>query len=230
MAKSYYAILGVTSSASPDEIRSAYRRLVKEFHPDHFTGGSEHFLQIQEAYAVLGDNYKRRIYEESLQQPSRRQWRATNPATEPEPLIPKQQPVDMGEIFPIRSFQTFTPSLDEIFDWLWSNFPNLNWPKSGRIQNLTLEIKLTNEQAMRGGNATIMVPSRAICPICQGHGGIGYYECSRCAGEGAISGEVPVAISFPASIGQDHAVIIPLERFGIRNMQLTVLFRSTDDR
>ena len=63
MAKSYFAILGVTSSASPDEIRSAYRRLAKEFHPDHFEGGSERFLEIQEAYSVLGDVYERDKYE-----------------------------------------------------------------------------------------------------------------------------------------------------------------------
>ena len=40
MAKSYFAILGVTSNASPNEIRSAYRQLAKAFHPDHFEGGS----------------------------------------------------------------------------------------------------------------------------------------------------------------------------------------------
>ena len=63
MAKSYFSILGVTSSASPDQIRSAYRRLAKEFHPDHFEGGSERFLEIQEAYSVLGDVYERDKYE-----------------------------------------------------------------------------------------------------------------------------------------------------------------------
>jgi len=74
-----------------------------------------------------------------------------------------------------------------------------------------------------------MVPARAVCPTCHGYGGVGLYECSRCAGEGAISGEVPVSVSFPAGIRQDHAVIISLERFGIMNLQLTVLFRLTDD-
>jgi curved DNA-binding protein CbpA len=40
MAKSYFAILGISSGASPEEVRAAYRRLAKEFHPDHFNGGS----------------------------------------------------------------------------------------------------------------------------------------------------------------------------------------------
>jgi molecular chaperone DnaJ len=43
MANSYFAILGVKSSATADEIRAAYRRLAKEFHPDHFDGGSGTF-------------------------------------------------------------------------------------------------------------------------------------------------------------------------------------------
>jgi DnaJ-class molecular chaperone len=38
MAKSYFAILGISQNATVDEIRSAYRRLAKEFHPDHYTG------------------------------------------------------------------------------------------------------------------------------------------------------------------------------------------------
>ena len=230
MAKSYFAILGVTASASPDEIRAAYVRLAKEFHPDRYTGGSDHFFQIQEAYSVLGDRNRRSEYEKSLRKSSLRTVQMRRAYVEPEPLIPGQQPVDIGDISPVRSFQTFTPSLDEIFDWLWNNFSSLNWPpKSGRIQNLTLEVPLTRDQAMRGGNARVMVPARAVCPTCHGNGGVGFYECSRCAGEGAISGEVPVSVSFPAVLMHDHAVVISLERFGIMNLQLTVLFRLMDE-
>ncbi len=43
MAKSYFAILGISPNATTDEIRSAFRRLAKEFHPDHHTGGSQRF-------------------------------------------------------------------------------------------------------------------------------------------------------------------------------------------
>ncbi len=229
MAKSYFAILGVPSTASADEIRAAYRRLAKEFHPDYFTGGCEPFFQIQEAYSVLGDPYKRTKYEQSLLKSPIKSPGVRRPYPEPEPLIPEQQPHDMGEISLLRSFETFTPSLDEIFDWLWSNFSSLDWPKSGRLQNLTLEVPITMEQAMRGGTTRIMVPARAVCPLCQGYGGVGLYECSRCAGEGAISGDVPVSIAFPAGLRQDHAVVIPLERFGIRNLQLTVVFRLTEN-
>ena len=228
MAKSYFAILGISSGASSDEVRAAYRRLAKEFHPDHFEGGSGPFREIQEAYAVLGDSQKRDRYERCLESAKALRPRRAPAGPAPEPLIPEQRPVDFGEISPVRSFRTYTPSYDEIFDWLWHNFSNMAWPKSGRVQELTLEVPLTRAQALRGGTARVMVPARAMCPACGGAGTVGYYDCSRCSGEGAISGEIPVSISFPAVLTSDHAVVVPLDRFGIRNLHLTVLFRITD--
>jgi molecular chaperone DnaJ len=227
MAKSYFAILGISPNATVDEIRTAYRRLAKEFHPDHYTGSSRRFRDIQEAYAVLGNSRRRREYEKSIRKVLIRTPLKPTPYPEPEPLIPEEGPVDIGEVSPVRSFQSFTPSFDEIFDWLWSNFSDLTEPKSARVQNLTLEVTLTPEQARRGGNARVMVPAQAVCPACRGHGGVGFYECSRCAGEGAISGEMPVSVSFPPGLTEDHAVMIPLDRFGIPNTHLTVLFRPT---
>jgi len=227
MAKSYFAILGISSNATADEIRSAYRRLAKEFHPDRYTGDSDTFREIQEAYSVLGNVRKRREYEQRISKVTPKTWLRRTRYPEPEPLIPEERPIDMGEISPVRSFQSFTPSFDEIFDWLWRNFSDLTQPKSSRVQNLTLEVTLTPEQARRGGSARVMLPAQAVCPTCRGYGEIGLYECSRCAGEGAISGEMPVSVAFPPGLTKDHAVMIPLDRFGIRHVHITVLFRPT---
>ena len=230
MAKSYFAILGISSDATADEIRSAYRRLAKEFHPDHYEGGSERFRDIQEAYSVLGNTRRRREYERNIRKMALKRSLRRARYPEPEPLIPEDRPIDIGEISPVRSFQSFTPSFDEIFDWLWKNFSDLAQLKSGRVQNLALEVTLSPEQARRGGSARVMVPAQAICPTCRGYGGIGPYECSRCAGEGAISGEVPISVAFPPGLMKDHAVMIPLDRFGIRNVHITVLFRTAGGR
>jgi DnaJ-class molecular chaperone len=227
MAKSYFAILGISTDATVDEIRSAYRQLAKEFHPDRYAGGSEKFRDIQEAYSVLGDNRRRREYVQNIRKALPKKPLRPARYPEPEPLIPREGPVDLGEVSPVRSFQSFTPSFDEIFDRLWSNFSDLTPRKSVRIQNLTLEVTLTPEQARRGGNARIMVPAQAVCPTCHGRGGVGFYECTRCAGEGIISGEMPVNVSFPPGLTKDHAVMIPLDRFGIRNVHVTLLFRPT---
>ena len=234
MAKNYYAILGLTFHATEDEIRDAYRRLAKEFHPDHYRGDSQTFLDIQEAYSTLSVPSRRRAYDVSITRRPVRSYRAPRPyglAPEPEPLIPEGRPVDIGDVSLVRSFQTFTPSFDEIFDRLWSNFSNLDQPKSKSVENLTLDVTITPEQARRGGQARILVPAQAHCPSCRGHGGVGLYECARCAGEGVIVGDFPVSISFPPGLTGDHTVLVPLDRFGIRNMYLAVNFRptSTDD-
>ena len=227
MAKSYFAILGITSDATAAEIRSAYRRLAKEFHPDHYSGNSETFREIQEAYSVLGDSHSRDEYERKISKVASKTPLGRGRYPKAEPLIPEERPFDVGEISPVRSFQSFTPSFDEVFDWLWKNFSSLAQPKSGRVKNLTLEVTLTPEQARRGGSARVMVPAQAVCPTCRGYGGVGFYECSRCAGEGAITGEVPVSVAFPPGLTEDHAVMIPLDRFGIRNLHITVLFRPS---
>jgi molecular chaperone DnaJ len=234
MAKSYFAILGISTSASSDEVRSAYRRLAKEFHPDHYEGDGALFRQIQEAYSILGDARRRRQYEKSIVKPTMRSTDRRPPCPEPEPLIPeqktsRQRAADIGDISPIRSFDTFSPSFDEVFDWLWDNFSSLDQPKSGRVQSLTIEVPLTRDQAEDGGNARVMVPARAMCPTCRGYGSVGFYDCIRCAGEWAITGEIPVSISFPPGLTQDHAVVVPLTRFGIRNTQLMVLFRPMEN-
>ncbi len=66
MAQDYYKVIGVTPGASEEEIKSAYRRMAKKYHPDAHPGDSgceRKFREINEAYGVLGDPKKRKKYD-----------------------------------------------------------------------------------------------------------------------------------------------------------------------
>src|SRR5438445_5802931 len=62
--KDYYKVLGVPEHATPKEIKAAYRRLSKQYHPDQNPGSEERFKDVSAAYDVIGDPEKRTQYDE----------------------------------------------------------------------------------------------------------------------------------------------------------------------
>jgi curved DNA-binding protein CbpA len=68
MKKDYYLILRLTPEATAEEIRSAYRRLAIELHPDLSRIGSDQFLELQEAYSVLSDPMRRPVYDREAEE------------------------------------------------------------------------------------------------------------------------------------------------------------------
>lgn len=235
MPKNYYIILGIPSDSSQTDIKSAYRRLAKEFHPDHY-GQSSPFLNIQEAYSVLSDPVQRRSYDNTIQE--KRQLRSRPEHIEPlretpyhsevEPLIPEKRQTNIEDASLLRSFHSYLPSFDSLFDRWFRNFTETDPSKTDRLENLTVVIRLTPGQAFRGGHVRLHVPARVQCPSCNGRGGIGPYECWRCSGQGLLSGEYPIIISYPPGISDNHAMQLSLERYGIRNLYLTVNFRISE--
>ena len=104
MKKDYYLILRLTPEAVAEEIRSAYRRLAIELHPDLSGIGSDQFLELQEAYSVLSDPKRRAVYDREAEEiPIRRTDLARPKETvigrrhSAEPLTPVQ-PVGFEEI------------------------------------------------------------------------------------------------------------------------------------
>ena len=236
MQKNYYLVLGIPSEATPDDIKDAYRKLVKEFHPDHY-GGDNHspFLDIQEAYSVLSDPSKRRVHDlEVLIQKDKLRPRyaesiQSGPGRQVEPLIPgQQQPLNLEAASLARSFHTYQSSFDELFDKIFSNFSQTPGPKSEHPENLNVVITLTPLQAFQGGRIKITLPAQLKCPACSGQGWVGMYECRLCRGQGVVSGEYPVMISYPSGISDHHLVQLPLDTHGMKNLYLTVHFRISE--
>ena len=221
MKRDLYSLLGLESDASMDLIESAYREFVSKLYPDRLEHDREIFLRIQKAYSTLTDAGRRKAYDEALR--GGEKPLNVTPKTPVESLAPGKT-VDLGEVSLTHSFQTIQPSFEQLFDRLWSNFTLLTRPKAETIEGLNVEILLSPEEALRGGQVRVFIPSQFQCPACDGRGGVGPFECWRCDGRGIIVGEYPLLVSFPAGIS-GAVVEIPLDRFGIQNFYLKVYFR-----
>jgi molecular chaperone DnaJ len=234
MAKNYYIILGIPADASQNQIKQAYRRRVKELHPDYYGKNSGPFREIQQAYTILKDPEQRSAYD-------RRQDSRENVNASPEIMVKKDtsktspiEPVEnvrrppVEEVFLSRSFDTYSPSISEILDRLRSNFFEEKRTKSEHIEPLSIEVTLSPQQAQKGGHVNVNIPVHLDCPSCAGHGRVGVFVCWRCSGHGILDTELPVQIPYPAGLLNRHVVEIPLDRFGIRNFYLSVHFRISN--
>jgi molecular chaperone DnaJ len=226
MKRDLYSLLGLESDASIDLIESAYRELVSDLHPDRLKHDREIFLRIQKAYSTLTNAVRRKAHDEALHG-GEKPLNLTR-KTPVESLAPEKT-VDLGEISLTHSFQTIRPSFEQLFDRLWSNFILLTRPKAETLESLNVEILLSPEEALRGGQVRVLIPSQFKCPACEGRGGVGPFECWRCDGRGIVAGEYPLFVSFPAGIS-GNVVEIPLDRFGIQNFYLKVYFRVSSSQ
>ena len=234
MPQNYYLILGVAQDATLDDVKNAYRRLAKEFHPDRSGENAAPFLAIQEAYSVLSDPVRRRIFDRSLQQDvenkeSRRfvpKHAFTRFGAEPLTVAGGRQ--DIRDASLARSFHSFRPSSEALFYRLFSNFSSATRPKAEKLENLNVVITLTPEQAFNGGHVRLKIPAQLRCPNCAGIGSTGWGLCWRCHGSGVYSGEAPVIIKYPAGISDNYIKQLRLDRYGIHNFYLTVHFRVSE--
>jgi DnaJ-class molecular chaperone len=237
MVKDYYAILGVLPTATLEEIRSAYRNLAKQFHPDHFGRDSAPFLSLQEAYEILGDPESRSIYDEGLRKAAAKKVPQVRPRLEiirprrpaAEPLRRSREPLDLGSISPLTSFHSCRPSFDEVFEELWTSHDRAAQSKAERHRTLTMEILLTRDQARRGGTVRVLVPVEAECPRCGGFGETGFFQCWICGGAGTSLSEFPLEVEYPPGIQDHYQVAIPLARFGLPDLCPVLLFRISTE-
>lgn len=217
-----YHILGVAQDATSEELRSAYRRRAHELHPDHHGPDGEPFLRLQDAYRLLSDQQRRTEYDRRRERSRRR----AEPMTAPRPaeaFTLEAKPPPEAALW--RSFATYGPSFDELFDRFWSNYSTVSRPKAERIEGLTVEIILSPEEARQGGELRLMVPAMRRCPACGGEGRVARYECWRCSGHGSLTADYPVRVAYPSGILDEYRLQIPLAQYGIANFFLSVRFR-----
>ena len=172
--RDYYEVLGVSKTATDAEIKSAFRKLAKKYHPDvnKEPDAAEKFKEAQEAYAVLSDEAKRRQYDQyghaAFDQ------------------------MNGGAGFDFSDFD-FGDIFDGIFGGGFSNFGfgggRRNSSRARRGNDRLMRINLSFEEAAFGCKKAINVDVNEKCNECDGKGGKGEKKCPTCHGSGTVTSE-----------------------------------------
>ena len=172
--RDYYEVLGVAKTASDSEIKSAYRKLAKKYHPDMNPGDKEaeaKFKEASEAYAVLSDAQKRQQYDQF--------GHAAFDGSAGGGGGFDFNGMDMGDIF--------GDIFGDLFGGSRSSRSRRNGPMKG--QNLLHRVRLTFEEACFGTSKEISFKYKATCSCCNGSGakpGTSPVTCTRCNGSGQV--------------------------------------------
>lgn len=175
--KDYYEVLGVQKNASQDEIKSAFRKLAKKYHPDvsKEPDAEAKFKEIQEAYAVLSDEEKRKQYDQFGH--AAFQGGAGG----------------AGGGFGGFDFSGF--SYDDIFDNIFGGFGGFGGSSRRTSNRATkgndslVKMTLTFEEAVYGTKKEIELEVTETCDHCHGKGGFDETTCEHCHGSGTITSE-----------------------------------------
>jgi len=168
----YYAVLGVDRSASPEDLKKAYRHCAMKYHPDRNPGdkgAEEHFKQCAEAYEVLSDPEKRRRYDQF----GKAGLRGTG--------IHDWQQADVHDIF---SMFEDVFGLGDLFGGMGRRARR--GPQPGASLQSFIEVSL--EEVLSGATKTVRIARRELCEKCRGSGSVsGRREtCGACRGHGRV--------------------------------------------
>ena len=173
--RDYYEVLGVNKSASKDEIKSAYRKLAKKYHPDNKeTGDEAKFKEIQEAYDILYDDQKRSAYDQFGH--AAFDQAGGNPGANPFQGGGFGGFGDLGDIF------------SQFFGGGGRQRANPNAPRRGN--DVVKRVKIDFMDAINGRDIEIPIEVDDPCPTCGGTGAKSPSDvqtCSQCQGRGYVS-------------------------------------------
>ncbi len=202
--KDYYKILGVPRTADEKEIKSAYRKLARKYHPDVNPGNKEaenKFKEISEAHEVLSDPKKREQYDRFGEQ-----WKAYSRAgagTQPGAGF---QPGQGGFEW---DFGSVGGNLNDLFETLFGGRQARGGRQANeRGEDLEFGIDLTLEEAQRGVTRSLTLRVEDICPRCGGTGAMRDSSgrmnlgsvCPECRGAGRVAKQRTVEVNIPAGV------------------------------
>jgi molecular chaperone DnaJ len=187
----YYKVLGVDRKASAEDIKKAYRKLARKYHPDtnKDPGAEERFKQISEAYDVLGDPEKRKRYD-----------RGGGVFAGGNPFGGGAGSAGGGAT--TADFGSFSDILSGIFNTGGGRGARTK-PQTERGRDLETTVSLSFEQAVEGAQVPVSVATHVACTTCRGTGarpGTTPQVCPVCHGRGVESqGQGLFSITRPCS-------------------------------
>ena len=175
--RDYYEVLGLQKGASEDEIKKAYRKLAKQYHPDLHPGDAEaesHFKEVNEAYEVLSDADKRAKYDQF-----------GHAAFDPNAGFGGAGGAGFG------GFGGFGDIINDIFggDIFGGATRQANPNAPQRGETLQMGVTVTFEEAAFGCTKEVSIPRTEECPTCHGSGcaaGTTPEVCTNCGGSGTV--------------------------------------------
>jgi molecular chaperone DnaJ len=172
LADDLYKVLGVPKKASDEEIKKAYRKLAREYHPDRNpddAAAEEKFKEVQGAYDTLSDPEKRKAYDSGGMFGGFGAGQGPNP-------FGGGPPGGFGGV-----------DLSDILGGMFGRGGGRRAQAEQRGRDLETEVSLSFDQAVNGAQVSVTVPKEERCPTCHGSGakpGTSPVTCPRCEGSG----------------------------------------------
>jgi molecular chaperone DnaJ len=198
--KDYYSILGVPRNATDKEIKQAYRRLARTYHPDINPGNKaaeEKFKAINEAYEVLSDPEKRKKYDQYgenwkyADQFARAGW---TQGASPQDFAqgPGRVEYDFGD------FGGTEGLFGDLFESILRGGGRV--PRRRRGQDIEAPVEVTLEEAYSGTTRMIQVEGEEVCHVCNGKGALQNAPCYACGGRGRVIRPRRLEVKIPAGV------------------------------
>ena len=215
--KDYYEILGVKREAGEDQIRQAYRKLARKYHPDLNPGdkaAEEKFKEINEANEVLSDPEKRKRYDQLGAN-----WRDGAEFTPPPGW--GQVNVEFGDLRDIfgggAGTATGGGAFSDFFEMLFGGSRDAGPADARRArprgrargQDAEAEMEIALEDAHRGGRHRITMQAVRACPTCNGTGMVNNAVCPTCRGTGQVLSPKTIDVNIPPGARAGSVIKLP---------------------
>lgn len=209
----YYQVLGIGRSASADDIKTAYRKLARKFHPDLNPGdkvAEDRFKALQEAYDVLSNPEDRKLYDQYGEN-----WKAVKQSGGPPPpgwqgSRTTRGPTTGGINFEDFDFGSFSGGGGfDIFEEMFGARSGARAARGRRSrgQDVEAELELSLEEAHRGGRRSLQMQVAEVCPTCKGLGVVDDNKtCETCRGAGQLVKPKTLEVNIPAGVRDGSTV------------------------